>query len=193
MKNSNLKNATLCHTTIFHAWTSNFCSIFSRFEILVGVKSWYLLTYIGIQTFDLSGVSFLMHNCAHSTLLNCRNWVVCLFKKSNNKTRQLSCLFLNGKFFRMLLSPPTIRLLKVRHAIGALIMTNSRPLLQATFEVILLHPPTIWFWFLTYLGIELGSFRSWIVNSTPPTHHSCCVFLNGNFTTEFYVWWAVRI
>ena len=56
----------------------------------------------------------------------------------------------------------TMRLLqsiKVRHVMDALIMTYSRPLIQASYEVIL-HQSTIWLQqkLFSMKGIELGTF-----------------------------------
>ena len=65
-------------------------------------------------------------------------------------TRYLrTCKFKTGRprIFFWLVSRPTIRLLyslfKVRYVMGALIMTCSRPLPRAAYEVILLHPARI--------------------------------------------------
>ena len=81
-------------------------------------------------------------------------------------------------FFDCVFLCPTIRLwslFKVRHVMGALIMTYSRPLLRASYEVIL-HPPSIWLRQKLYplWGIELGTFRSWVVCSNRSARELWC-------------------
>ena len=98
--------------------------------------------------------------CTPST--GCERVKCTIFGTKKGPKQIQGCLFFDCVFCVW----PLWSLFKVRHVMGGLIMTYSKPQLRASYEVIL-HPASIWLRRKLYplWGIEIGTFRSWVVCS----------------------------